>query len=228
MSIEILDESGSGLDVKHFSKLARFVMDQMRVHPLAELCIKAVDEATIAHRLMGGWEPRPELFQRLVSIDTGTAQLWLAVNDIGILEQQAVGLDRLQVTGRGLWWMRAAPAEPLGRLRRCERLSLELWVRASREDAARLPDLGLVPSHARYWADVRDDNERYAPPENRIETRKPLWDEPPWPLAVESARRSVTVVSGGVACILGVAALVRWVPDLARYDAVAEPRRSDG
>jgi len=48
VSIEILDESGSGLDVKHFSRLARFVMDQMRVHPLAELCIKAVDEATIA------------------------------------------------------------------------------------------------------------------------------------------------------------------------------------
>jgi probable rRNA maturation factor len=34
--------------VKHFSQLARFVMDQMRVHPLAELCIKAVDEDTIA------------------------------------------------------------------------------------------------------------------------------------------------------------------------------------
>ncbi len=48
MSIEILDESGLGLDVKHFSRLARFVMDQMRVHPLAELCITAVDEATIA------------------------------------------------------------------------------------------------------------------------------------------------------------------------------------
>ncbi|KRC57714.1 MULTISPECIES: rRNA maturation RNase YbeY [unclassified Nocardioides] len=48
MSIEIIDESGAGLDVKHFSRLARFVMDQMRVHPLAELCIKAVDEPTIA------------------------------------------------------------------------------------------------------------------------------------------------------------------------------------
>jgi len=48
VSIEILDESGSGLDVKHFSQLARFVMDRMRVHPLAELCIKAVDEDTIA------------------------------------------------------------------------------------------------------------------------------------------------------------------------------------
>ena len=29
-------------------RLARFVMDRMRVHPLAELCIKAVDEDTIA------------------------------------------------------------------------------------------------------------------------------------------------------------------------------------
>lgn len=48
MSIEILDESGSGLDVRHFSGLARFVMDQMRVHPQAELCVKAVDEETIA------------------------------------------------------------------------------------------------------------------------------------------------------------------------------------
>lgn len=54
MSIEILDESGLGLDVKHFSRLARFVMDQMRVHPLAELCITAVDEATIAE-LNGKW-----------------------------------------------------------------------------------------------------------------------------------------------------------------------------
>lgn len=48
MSIEILDESGSGIDVQHFARLSRYVMDRMRVHPLAELCIKAVDEATIA------------------------------------------------------------------------------------------------------------------------------------------------------------------------------------
>lgn len=37
-----------------------------------------------------------------------------------------------------------------------------------------------------------------------------------------------SVVSGGLACILGVAALLRWVPELARYDALAETRRSDG
>ncbi len=48
MTIEILDESGSGIDVRHFSALSRFVMDRMRVHPLAELCVKAVDEDTIA------------------------------------------------------------------------------------------------------------------------------------------------------------------------------------
>ncbi len=48
MSIEILDESGSEVDVTELSRLARFAMDRMRVHPQAELCIKLVDEATIA------------------------------------------------------------------------------------------------------------------------------------------------------------------------------------
>jgi probable rRNA maturation factor len=50
VSIEILDESGADLDVDvtGLSRLSRFVMDQMRVHPLAELCIKLVDEATMA------------------------------------------------------------------------------------------------------------------------------------------------------------------------------------
>ncbi|MFS3128859.1 rRNA maturation RNase YbeY [Nocardioides sp. Bht2] len=48
MSIEILNESDYELDVENLALLARFVMDEMRVHPLAELCIKAVDEETIA------------------------------------------------------------------------------------------------------------------------------------------------------------------------------------
>jgi probable rRNA maturation factor len=54
VSIEVLDESGAGIDVKHLARLSRFVMDQLRVHPLAELCIKAVDEPTIA-QLNGRW-----------------------------------------------------------------------------------------------------------------------------------------------------------------------------
>jgi probable rRNA maturation factor len=48
MSIEVLNESGASLDVQHLVSLSRFVLERMRVHPLAELCIKAVDEATIA------------------------------------------------------------------------------------------------------------------------------------------------------------------------------------
>jgi probable rRNA maturation factor len=48
VTIEVIDESGHGLDVKGLAGLSRFVMDRMRVHPLAELCIKAVDEPTIA------------------------------------------------------------------------------------------------------------------------------------------------------------------------------------
>jgi len=48
VSIEVLNESGRDLDVNRMAALSRFVMDRMRVHPLAELCIKAVDEDTIA------------------------------------------------------------------------------------------------------------------------------------------------------------------------------------
>jgi probable rRNA maturation factor len=48
MSIEVLNESGTDVDAHELSRLSRFVMDRMRVHPLAELCIKVVDEATIA------------------------------------------------------------------------------------------------------------------------------------------------------------------------------------
>jgi probable rRNA maturation factor len=47
VSIEILNESGTELDVQRLAALSRFVMDRMRVHPQAELCVKAVDEATI-------------------------------------------------------------------------------------------------------------------------------------------------------------------------------------
>ena len=48
MSIELLDESGAELQMGELSTLSRFVMDRMRVHPQAELCIKLVDEDTIA------------------------------------------------------------------------------------------------------------------------------------------------------------------------------------
>ncbi|QIK76003.1 rRNA maturation RNase YbeY [Nocardioides piscis] len=54
MTIEILNESGTDIDVRRLSSLSRFVMDRMRVHPQAELCIKAVDEDTIAE-LNGKW-----------------------------------------------------------------------------------------------------------------------------------------------------------------------------
>lgn len=47
MTIEVLDDSGREVDVQHLAALGRFVMDEMRVHPLAELCIKVVDEATM-------------------------------------------------------------------------------------------------------------------------------------------------------------------------------------
>ncbi len=48
MSIEVLEESGSEVDAKRLARVGRFVLDRLRVHPQAELCIKLVDEQTIA------------------------------------------------------------------------------------------------------------------------------------------------------------------------------------
>ena len=48
MTIEVLNESGEEFDARRTQKLARFVMDRMRVHPQAELCVTAVEEDTIA------------------------------------------------------------------------------------------------------------------------------------------------------------------------------------
>ncbi|WP_168581689.1 rRNA maturation RNase YbeY [Gephyromycinifex aptenodytis] len=52
MSIEVLNESGVEVDARELVDCARYVMDQMRVHPRAELCIKLVDEAAmeVLHR----------------------------------------------------------------------------------------------------------------------------------------------------------------------------------
>jgi probable rRNA maturation factor len=48
MSVEVLNESGADLDLARLTRLARFTMSRMRVHPRAELCVKLVDEVTMA------------------------------------------------------------------------------------------------------------------------------------------------------------------------------------
>jgi probable rRNA maturation factor len=60
MTVEVLDESGAGLDLEALEQLAAFVMDRMRLHPQAEMCLLLVDEDTItAHnqRWMGADGP---------------------------------------------------------------------------------------------------------------------------------------------------------------------------
>lgn len=47
MSVDVLDESGTGVDVGEIARLARFVMARLRLHPGTEMCVRLVDEATI-------------------------------------------------------------------------------------------------------------------------------------------------------------------------------------
>jgi len=60
MSIDIANESGLAVDEVGLAAVARFALDQMRIHPLAELSVLLVDERTMTElheRWMG--EPGP-------------------------------------------------------------------------------------------------------------------------------------------------------------------------
>ena len=60
MSIDIANESGVAVDEAGLAAVARFTLDQMRIHPLAELSVLLVDERTMTElheRWMG--EPGP-------------------------------------------------------------------------------------------------------------------------------------------------------------------------
>jgi len=48
MGIEIANESGFAVDEPALAALARYVLDEMRMHPLAELSVLLVDAPTIA------------------------------------------------------------------------------------------------------------------------------------------------------------------------------------
>ena len=48
MTVEINNESGVEVDEQRLVQLARFAMEQLRIHPQAELSILLVDEQTMA------------------------------------------------------------------------------------------------------------------------------------------------------------------------------------
>ena len=54
MNIDVLDESGAGVDVVALARLCRFTMRRMRLHPQTELTVRLVDVDTIT-RLNEQW-----------------------------------------------------------------------------------------------------------------------------------------------------------------------------
>ena len=48
MSIDVANESGVPADEERLARLARYILDALRVHPLAELSVLLVDEEPMA------------------------------------------------------------------------------------------------------------------------------------------------------------------------------------
>lgn len=47
MSIDVLDETGEPVDLEELHECARYTLEEMRVHPQADLCIRVIDEAAM-------------------------------------------------------------------------------------------------------------------------------------------------------------------------------------
>jgi probable rRNA maturation factor len=73
MSIEIRNESGVDVDEAGLAALARHVLDEMRVHPLAELSVLLVDEEAMAG-----------LHQRWMGEDGPTDVLAFPMDELGV------------------------------------------------------------------------------------------------------------------------------------------------
>ena len=58
MSIDVNNESGVEVDEPGLARLARFVLDRMHIHPLAELSVQLVDEPTM-EQLHVRWMDEP-------------------------------------------------------------------------------------------------------------------------------------------------------------------------
>lgn len=48
MNVDVHDEVGTAVEVDRLSRLSRYVMSRMRLHPATEMCLRLVDVATIA------------------------------------------------------------------------------------------------------------------------------------------------------------------------------------
>lgn len=48
MNVDVLNESGVDVDIVDLTRLCRFIMRRMRLHPATELCLRLVDPETIA------------------------------------------------------------------------------------------------------------------------------------------------------------------------------------
>jgi len=98
----------------------------------------------------------------LVRVDAGNEQLWLAVEDAGVIQSlESPPSEIVRVTGRGMWLVRNPPNPMPDKPRVCEKLTFELWARESDKAPLRLGDVGFEDGHSRFWGGLPTDQELY-------------------------------------------------------------------
>ncbi|MGH3423758.1 MAG: rRNA maturation RNase YbeY, partial [Nocardioidaceae bacterium] len=77
MNVDVLNESGETVDLTDLTRLCRFVMKRMRLHPATELCLRLVEPDTIAtmnEQWMGKQGPTDVLSFPMDELEPGSEQ----------------------------------------------------------------------------------------------------------------------------------------------------------
>jgi hypothetical protein len=103
-----------------------------------------------------------------ISFSTGGSQLWVVVETSRLSPgTSSPPADKVEITGKGLWWESASPAPLPASSPEAEILSFEALVRAAGEYPQRMPDLGFSAEHPRYWGGLPTDFELFSDKERQ-------------------------------------------------------------
>ncbi|MFY0406185.1 rRNA maturation RNase YbeY [Solicola sp. PLA-1-18] len=104
MNVDVLNESGAQVDVEELTRLCRFTMRRMRLHPATELCLRLVEPDTITvlnEQWMGKQGPTDVLSFPMDELSPGRDDAEAPEGYLGdialcpqVAEQQAPGLGR--------------------------------------------------------------------------------------------------------------------------------------
>lgn len=139
-----------------FERAVRALVDGDSLQP-SETSGNIVGEIAVSLLIPPGEAPAPG---SLVTLELPGQQVWLVVARLGYGEAQLSPPGRMVTISGPAWRLAQAPAAPR-QLTQADIVTMDLRVQEGERSVHTLHDLGLAPSHPRYWNAIVSDDTYY-------------------------------------------------------------------